>query len=417
MTTASSRVTWQVYLLALTSFLVGTSEYVIAGLLDVVAADLGVTVSTAGQLITLFSLTYAVGTPIALVAVAKTDRRTLLIGALGLFVASNVASFLVEGFWPFVVARVFMALAAGVAVVTALTLAMKIAPAERAGRAIATVVTGFTASLILGVPAGRLVAEWFSWQTVFLGIAVATLLAAGTLRYALPPVGGDRPVPVSRQLALLKNPAIVRGLSITFFWLGGYSVAYTYLSPYLIEVSGVPTTLISGALLAFGIASLVGSKAGGFLTDRRGVLPTLLGGLGLHLAALVALSFVSGSMILVLAVLVTWSVAAWSTGPTQQFHLATIEPEASGILLGLNQSMMQLAMAAGAALGGLAVAGLTLESVSWIGAAGVAVAIAITIMGAKAGLAARTRATSSVDSVPSDQPRAGAAGIGVNAGR
>lgn len=268
------------------------------------------------------------------------------------------------------VARVFMALAAGVAVVTALTLAMKIAPAERAGRAIATVVTGFTASLILGVPAGRLVAEWFSWQTVFLGIAVATLLAAGTLRYALPPVGGDRPVPVSRQLALLKNPAIVRGLSITFFWLGGYSVAYTYLSPYLIEVSGVPATLISGALTAFGIASLVGSKAGGFLTDRRGVLPTLLGGMGLHLAALVALSFVSGSMILVLAVLVIWSVAAWSTGPTQQFHLATIEPEASGILLGLNQSMMQLAMAAGAGLGGLTVAGLTLESVSWIGRPG-----------------------------------------------
>lgn len=170
-------------------------------------------------------------------------------------------------------------------------------------------------------------------------------------------------------------------------------------------------------MLAFGIASLVGSKAGGLLTDRRGVLPTLLGGMGLHLAALVALSFVSGSTILVLAVLVIWSVAAWSTGPRQQFHLATIEPESSGILLGLNQSMMQLAMAAGAALGGLAVAGLTLESVSWIGAAGVAVAIAITVMAAKAGSAARTRATSSVDSVPSEQPRAGAASVGVNAGQ
>lgn len=87
-------------------------------------------------------------------------------------------------------------------------------------------------------------------------------------------------------------------------------------APYLIEVSGVPATLISGALLAFGIASLVGSKAGGFLTDRRGVLPTLLGGMGLHLAALVTLSVVSGSTTIVVAVLVIWSVAAWSTGPT-----------------------------------------------------------------------------------------------------
>lgn len=202
----------------------------------------------------------------------------------------------------------------------------------------------------------------------------------------------------------------MHGLSITFFWLGGYSVAYTDHSPYLIEVSGVPATLISGALLAFGIASLVGSKAGGFLTDHRGALPTLLGGMGLHLAALVALSFVSGSMILVLAVLVMWSVAAWSTGPTLQFHLATIEPEASDILLGLNQSMMQLAMAAGAGLGGLAVAGLTLESVSWIRAAGVTVAIAITIMGARAGSAARTPSHLGCRLRPVESARAGAAG-------
>ncbi|NJP34273.1 MFS transporter [Micromonospora thermarum] len=398
----SSSSTWQVYLLAITTFLVGTSEYVIAGILDLVAADLDVDVSGAGQLITLFSLVYAIGTPLVVALTSKIDRRLFIVAALGVFVASNVAAFLAPGYWTFVGTRVGMALAAGAVVVAALNLAVKISPERHHGRAIATVVTGFTASLILGVPAGRLVADSLGWQAVFLFIAAAALLAGAVLWRALPSVAGDKPTPLAQQLTLFRNPKVVRGLLITFFWLGGYSVAYTYLSPYLIEASGLAIGLISAALLAFGIASLIGSKAGGYLTDRWGVLPTLLGGMGLHVLALLALSLVTGSPLLIIGVLVVWSLSAWSTGPTQQYHLATIEPGSSGVLLGLNQSMMQLAMAAGAGLGGLAVTGLSIRSVSWIAAAGVLVAIAITASTARQRPSTTAAATHAGSGVGSD---------------
>lgn len=165
------------------------------------------------------------------------------------------------------------------------------------------------------------------------------------------------------------------GLSITFFWLGGYSVAYTYLSPYLLTVSGISGNLLSGFLLIFGIASLVGSKFGGYSTDKWGVPFTLVGGMALHIIALILLSLVTHSYVGVLLILILWSFAAWSIGPTQQYHLATLEPELSGVLLGINQSMMQFAMAVGAGIGGVFVEKISLASITWFGALEVTIAI------------------------------------------
>lgn len=142
--------------------------------------------------------------------------------------------------------------------------------------------------------------------------------------------------------------------------------------------------MLSGVLLIFGIASLVGSKFGGFSTDRWGVNFTLISGMTLHVIMLILLSLVTHSYVGVLLILILWSFAAWSSGPTQQYHLATMEPESSGILLGLNQSMMQLAMAAGAAIGGIFVERVSLSSVTWAGALGVAIAIIVTILASRA---------------------------------
>lgn len=142
--------------------------------------------------------------------------------------------------------------------------------------------------------------------------------------------------------------------------------------------------MLSGVLLIFGIASLVGSKFGGFSTDRWGVNFTLISGMTLHVIMLILLSLVTHSYVGVLLILILWSFAAWSSGPTQQYHLAKMEPESSGILLGLNQSMMQLAMAAGAAIGGIFVERVSLSSVTWAGALGVAIAIIVTILASRA---------------------------------
>ncbi|WP_313798902.1 MFS transporter [Cytobacillus sp.] len=375
--------TWKIYILAIISFLVGTSEYIISGILDNIAHTLGITLAAAGQLITIFSLVYAIFTPILMALTARMDRRKLMMYSLFLFVIGNILAYVLPGYGWFIVARVMMALGAGIVVVTSLAIASKIAPEGKQGSAIATVVMGFTASLIIGVPIGRMIAEAFGWKSVFGAIALLGLLAMMVLYFILPHIEGDRPVPLSKQFSLFRKRKVAIGLSITFFWLGGYSIVYTYLSPYLLTISGISDKLLSGFLLIFGIASLVGSKFGGYSTDRRGVSFTLIGGMVLHIIMLVLLSIVTNSYFGVLIILILWSFAAWSTGPTQQYHLATIEPEFSGVLLGINQSMMQLAMAVGAGVGGIFVEKVSLASITWIGALGVAIAMIASLIASR----------------------------------
>ncbi|MDQ0496457.1 DHA1 family putative efflux transporter-like MFS transporter [Paenibacillus brasilensis] len=361
--------------MAIVSFLVGTSEYIISGILDQIAITMGITVSAAGQLITVFSLAYAIGTPILMAITAKWDRRKLLLYSLGLFAVANVLSFVLPGFGMFIAARILMALGAGMVVVTALSIAAKIAPAGKQASSIATVTMGFTASLIIGIPVGRMISSAYGWKTVFLGIALTGIVALIVIAMTIPRLKGDQPVPLLQQFALLKKPEVALGLAITFFWLGGYSLVYTYISPYLLNVSGVGEDMLSSVLLAFGIASLIGSKIGGYSADRKGVSFTLFGGIMLHVISLLLLPFAAHSLSAVFALLILWSFAAWTTGPTQQYNLVTLVPESSGVMLSLNQSTMQLAMAAGAGIGGVVIGQISLVSITWFGAAGVAIAI------------------------------------------
>ncbi|MGP0585593.1 MFS transporter [Paenibacillus timonensis] len=374
--------TWKIYFLALVTFLVGTSEYIISGILDKISDTMGISVTSAGQLVTIFSFVYAIGTPILMALTAKAERKKLLVWALGIFVVGNFLSFISPGYTPFIAARVIMAIGAGMVVVTALDVAAKIAATGKQASAIATVVMGFTASLIIGVPLGRIVAGQFGWKSVFGILALAGLAAMFVLYSVIPRVQGDKPIPLSKQLAFLKNGKVALGLAITFFWLGGYSIAYTYISPYLLEVAGLQDSMLSGVLLAFGIASLVGSKFGGFSTDKWGIFPTLSGGMLLHVTALLLLSLIvtyTHSWLPIVIVLILWSFAAWSSGPTQQYNLVRIEPNYSGIMLSLNQSMMQLSMAAGAGIGGVMVDRVSLSSVTWVGMVGVAIAILVMV--------------------------------------
>ena len=367
--------TWKVYVLALVSFLVGTSNYIISGILDRIAETMGTSVAAAGQLITVYSLAYAVGTPISMALTAKMDRRKLLLYSLGLFIIANLLTFILSGFGLFIAARIITALGAGVVTVNALSIAAKIAPPGKQASAIANVTMGITASLIIGVPLGRMVASVFGWKAVFLAIAIVGGIAMLVIAAVFPRMQGDKPVPLIKQFALLKKPQVLVALAITFFWLGGYSLAYTYISPFLLEVTHLNESLISAALFVFGIASMIGSKVGGYSADKRGIIFTLVSGMALHVISLILLSLVGQSVIAVFAILILWSFAAWSSAPAQQFNLVKLVPESSGVMLSLNSSMMQFAMAVGAGIGGLIVNRVSLASITWFGVFGVLIAI------------------------------------------
>jgi MFS transporter, DHA1 family, putative efflux transporter len=340
----------KIYILAMISFLVGTSQYIITGILDKMADALSISIEAAGQLITVYSLAYAIGTPILMALLAKMERRRLLIYSLSFFILGNILSVIMPGYGLFMIARIIMALSTGVAVVTVLSLAAKIAPADKKASSIATVVMGFTTSLIIGVPIGRFITSAYGWKFVFLGVALLVFIAIFIILNSIPRIMGDEPIPLTKQIVMLKKPKITLGLSITFFLMAGYGVVFTYLSPYLINTVGMSDHLLSIALLALGIASLFGSKFGGFSADRWGIVTTLKRGLVLNIISMILLSFASSSLIAVFMILIIWSFAGWSSGATQQYNLATIHPESSDVLLGLNQSMMQLGFAVGAGL-------------------------------------------------------------------
>jgi MFS transporter, DHA1 family, putative efflux transporter len=368
----------KIYILAMISFLVGTSQYIITGILDKMADALSISIEAAGQLITVYSLAYAIGTPILMALLAKMERRRLLIYSLSFFILGNILSVIMPGYGLFMIARIIMALSTGVAVVTVLSLAAKIAPADKKASSIATVVMGFTTSLIIGVPIGRFITSAYGWKFVFLGVALLVFIAIFIILNSIPRIMGDEPIPLTKQIVMLKKPKITLGLSITFFLMAGYGVVFTYLSPYLINTVGMSDHLLSIALLALGIASLFGSKFGGFSADRWGIVTTLKRGLVLNIISMILLSFASSSLIAVFMILIIWSFAGWSSGATQQYNLATIHPESSDVLLGLNQSMMQLGFAVGAGLGGLVVGQLSVSSITWFGALGVVFALVTT---------------------------------------
>lgn len=362
--------TFKIYTLAILSFLVGTSENVIAGILDKISESMHVSIVTVGQLITVFSLAYAIGVPIMMSLTTRMERRKLLLLSLAFFVCSNVLAFLSSSYDLIILSRILMGVSAGMTVVTALTIASKISKPGKEGSSISAVLMGFTASLILGVPLGRLITAAYDWKTVFLGISLIGLLAIPIIWAAIPKLSAELAVPLREQLALIKQPKMLLALGVSFFWIISYGIFFSYISPFLLTVTGLSDGTVSAVLLALGIASLIGSRSGGAATDKWGIPTVLLGGLTLCFLTLMLIFVFGHNRIIVIGLLLIWSGAVWSVGAPQQLNLIKLAPESSGVMLSLNNSIIQVAMAAGASVGGLAVTRISLSSISWTGAIG-----------------------------------------------
>jgi MFS transporter, DHA1 family, putative efflux transporter len=371
--------TWKIYMLTLISFLVGTSQFVISGILDQVAASGEVSVSVAGQLITVYALATAIGTPILMVAIANLDRRKQLLLALGIILLGVISTLALPGFGFSMVSRAILGVGSGVFVVTAYSVAAKMAPPGRQAGAMSNIAMGFSSSLVLGVPIGRVIASAYDWKVIFWGIGFFTLLGIFAVARLIPSIEGETPIPLGRQLSLLKNSNVVYALGVTLFVFIGYSVVNTYTTPFLTSVISISEEGVSIILFALGIASLLGSKLGGFLADRLGTARTLVGSMLVQAISLALVPAVSDSAVIVISLLMLWAIAAWTFGPTQSFNLLSLAPEASGIMLSLNSSFVQLGFAAGAGIGGIFVDGSPILGICWIGAFAVAVAFFINV--------------------------------------
>ncbi|GLR87868.1 MFS transporter [Bradyrhizobium iriomotense] len=367
--------------LALAAFAIGTETFVIAGLLPAIAADLGISVSAAGQLVTAYALTYAVGSPILAVTLNNIDRRTVLSLALSTFIAGNLVAVIASGFPLLLASRMLMALGAGLCMPTALGVSVAVASPERRGRAVALVTSGLTVATVIGVPLGNLIGSVLNWRATFAMVALLGAVALAGLRLGLPRGLPKNTASLGERLAVARHRNVLVALLITILWaLGGFTV-FTYFAVPLHGL-GFNANDVSLALLTFGVAAAIGNMTGGLLADRLGTIATAALGLAGMASALILHSLVLKIMpdharYAVLGAIFLWGISGWAFYPAQVASIIRIEPQASMIALSLNASAMYLGFALGGALGGAVLTALSPTDLGWVGGAGVSAALLV----------------------------------------
>ncbi|MEC0211049.1 MFS transporter [Paenibacillus ehimensis] len=344
-----------IYTLALGVFLTATSELVVSGILNVIADSLNISLALAGQLITVYSLAFAIGTPVVVSVTARLGRRKVLLGSLALFILGCLVAFGSSNIVILMASRVILGVSAGVYLVVALGVAAKLVPREKLGSAIGTIVLGFSSAMILGVPIGIAITNWLNWQSIFLILGLFSLGIAFVMLRLLPDLEGDAPVSFRQQFKVLGSVVVVSGLLLTFFRESGNSVLFTYLTPYIQDILHIKASNISIILLAFGIFGAIGSRLGGYGVDRWGAAPIIAFSIAVHIAALAVLPFVSEVPGIGLALLAVIVLSMFANGPAIQSYFIQQAPESSNLVLSLNTSIVHLGLAAGAGTGGFMV--------------------------------------------------------------
>lgn len=353
------------------NFAVGTGAFVIVGVLPQVAADVGVGVATAGQLMSVYAITYAVAAPLLVPVLGRFRRRTVLLAALGLLVVGNVLAMLAPGFGLLLAGRLVSGVGGAMYTPTSSAAAAAMVPEALRGRALALVFSGLPVATVLGVPLGTVVGEAAGWRWSFGLVVAVAAVAAGTVALVVRVVDDPPRLTLRAWGALLARRDLLAGLTVTWLQSTAQFTVITYLAVLLIQEVGIGGTAIAALLLLQGLAGVAGTGLGGVLADRWSPVPTMAGALVLLAGALAAFGVVADPVAAAIA-LAVWGIVGWGFNPIQQQRLVALQPSAAGGTLALNASALYLGIATGAVLGAatLAVAGL-----AGVGPAGAAVAL------------------------------------------
>jgi DHA1 family putative efflux transporter-like MFS transporter len=356
-----------IYLLALGAFVLGVTEYVVAGTLDIIAQDLNISISLAGQLITIYALAFAFGSFILVILTAKFDRKKVLLLSLVIFISGNIIAFVSYQFELLMVSRIVLAMSGGLYTVVASNFAAKLAAPGKQGAAIATIITGFSVALVLGVPIGTFSATYMDWHYIYLYIAIISLVLMTIMNKLIPTMKGQVTLPLKEQFRLIKDKRIISGLLTTLFWILGYTVIFAYISPLLRASTGVSTEVLSTILLLLGLFALLGSKFGGYAVDRWGPVRAISTSLVVHILASIILTFTISSIWSATITIMVWSFAVWATTAANQAYLISLRPEVSEFILSFNSASLNIGITLGAAMGGLVIKQTQMIHLAWIG--------------------------------------------------
>ncbi|WP_413625915.1 MFS transporter [Luteibacter sp. Lutesp34] len=369
--------------LAAGAFAIGTTEFVIIGLVPGIARDLGITLPVAGLLVSGYALAVTVGAPTVTALVGHLPRRPLAVGLMLLFTLGNLLSGFASGYGGMLAGRIITGVAHGVFFSIGATIAMSLVERSRGARAVALMFAGLTVAMVVGVPSGTFIGQRLGWRAPFFFIAGLGALAATFLHILLPrQISFEPPAGLLSQFRLLQQPRLLMLYAIAALGYGGSFAVFTFLSPLMTTVTHVSETSVGLALAVFGAAAVVGNLVGGKLGDalgtRRGLAFALVG-LLLALAALPKTAPHAGVMFVNIFF---WSVCCFCTGPIVQAGvIAVAEKEAPGAVAtasGFNIAAFNLGIAGASAVGGAILAGPGVMVTPFAAVAAVAAALAIT---------------------------------------
>ncbi|SHG57617.1 MFS transporter [Massilia sp. CF038] len=371
--------------LALSAFAIGTTEFVIVGLIPTIATSLDVSVPSAGLLVSLYALGVAVGAPVLTALTGRVKRKHLLLGLMVLFTLGNLLAWMAPGYASLMTARVLTGLAHGVFFSIGSTIATGLVSKEKAASAIAMMFTGLTVALVTGVPLGTFIGQQFGWQATFLAVSLLGVIAIVGSAILVPnDIPMSKPSSLLTQLAVLRQPRLLLVYAMTTLGYGGTFIAFTYLAPILQEVSGFSAGSVSLVMLVYGLSVAVGNIWGGKLADRKGPVRALQIVFALLAVVLFAFSLTASHMWLALLTVLLWGAVAFGNVPGLQVYVVQRAerdtPHAVDVASGLNIAAFNVGIAGGAWGGGLVVTHLGLMATPWIGAIVVLGALALTTL-------------------------------------
>jgi predicted MFS family arabinose efflux permease len=368
------------YLLALTMFIVGTDGFVVAGVLEDIAMRTGVSIEAAGQIITVFALAYAIASPIIASAFGRMDRKHLLFLSMAVFTLGNLIVALTTDYSLLMAGRIVSAAGASAATPAAITIAGMISPPERRGRAISHVFSGLTIATILGVPFGTYLSHALDYRRLFLVIAIGGAVMCAVLSAAFSRLPPPPNVPLRERLAAVRMKGAPSTLLVTVVvFLSAFTV-YSYVSAYYGGRGIASGDQLSWVLLAFGVGGAAGNLLGGRLTDRFGARTTNITSLlGLCLS-FVLIALAAHTFFLAVALTFIWGVCGWLLAPAQQYRLMELGGERAQILISWNSSCIYLGIGLSGVVGALVIRLLGTPALTWAGGAGALIGALLTAL-------------------------------------
>ncbi|RVT97497.1 MFS transporter [Rhodovarius crocodyli] len=375
------------FALTIAAYAIGTTEFVIVGLLPTVAQDLGITLPLAGLIVSVYALGVTFGAPVITALTGRLPRKALLLGLMLLFVAGNTAAALSPDYATLLVARVVSAFAHGVFFSVGATIAADLVPEDRRASAIALMFMGLTVAIVTGVPLGTFIGQSLGWRATFWAVAGLGVVALLGIAALLPRrLSRAAPAGLPDQLRVLGSGRLLLAFGMTALGYGGTFVTFTFLAAMLERVTGFSSGAVSLILVLYGLAIAAGNLAGGRLADRDPV--RALGWLfAAQAAVLVLFSVTAVSPLWALATLAALGFLSFANVPGLQLYVVQLaqrfRPGAVDVASALNIAAFNLGIALGAWIGGMVVdSPLGLIATPWIGGLMVAGALVLTLVSA-----------------------------------